>query len=185
MARTRDSKKRAMLDREARDKIATARLDAVKHAPPLDVSKMPDSVALMEEVMQHFFFRAKIEERSLAHATGKVRASDADWRRVDEAFMRAAQVAEKVARYRHAQLSAIKLADDINAKKYDHATLDELVAKINGGLCKLAPLLDLDAIRESQDVEKRRRSCARVDSSDVRGGPRRRRVGRPKEPGSP
>jgi hypothetical protein len=157
MARTRGSKNRAIPHREARDKIATARLDTVKHAPPLDFSKIPDSVALMEEVMRYFFFHAKIEERALAHATGKVRASNADWRRVDEAFMRAAQVAGKVAPYRHAHLSAIKLADDINAKRYDHATLDELVAKINAGLCKLAPLLDIDAIRESQGVEKRRR----------------------------
>ena len=157
MARTRGSKNRAILDREARDMIATARLDMLKHAPPLDFSKMPDSVAVMEEVMQYFFFRAKTEERALAHAAGKGRASDAVSRRVEEAFMRAAQAAEKVAPYRHAQLSAIKLADDINAKRYDHATLDELVARINGELCKLAPVLDLDAIRESQGVENCRR----------------------------
>jgi hypothetical protein len=38
----------------------------------------------------------------------------------------------KVARYRHAQLSAIKLAGDINAKVTDSASLDELIAKLKG-----------------------------------------------------
>jgi hypothetical protein len=35
--------------------------------------------------------------------------------------MQAVRAAEKVARYRHAQLSAIKLAGDINAKVTDGA----------------------------------------------------------------
>jgi hypothetical protein len=39
-----------------------------------------------------------------------------------------------VARYRHAQLSAIKLAGDINAKVTDSASLDELIAKLKGEL---------------------------------------------------
>jgi hypothetical protein len=62
--------------------------------------------------------------------------------------MQAVRAAEKVARYRHAQLSAIKLAGDINAKNYDNATLDELLVKIKAELTKLGPILDLEAIRE-------------------------------------
>jgi hypothetical protein len=64
-------------------------------------------------------------------------------------------VAEKVARYRHPQLSAIKLAGDIHAKNYDNASLDELLVKIKDELRKLGPLIDLDAIRESHDAENR------------------------------
>ena len=36
---------------------------------------------------------------------------------------------EMVARYRHAQLSAVKIAGDINARVADDASLDELLAK--------------------------------------------------------
>jgi hypothetical protein len=46
-----------------------------------------------------------------------------------------------VARYRHAQLSAIKLAGDINAKVTDGASLDEMIAKLKGDLHKLAPTM--------------------------------------------
>jgi hypothetical protein len=45
--------------------------------------------------------------------------------------MQAVRAAEEVARYRRAQLSAIKLAGDINAKVPDSASLDELIAKLN------------------------------------------------------
>jgi hypothetical protein len=109
----------------------------------------------MEEVMRYFFFRAKIEERALTHTAGEGRAGEADWRRIDEAFMRAVHVAEKVARYRHAQFSAIKLAGDIKATKYDDATLDELLAKLNAELRKLGPLIELDSTREPHGVEAR------------------------------
>ncbi len=47
----------------------------------------------------------------------------------------------EVARYRHAQLSAIKLAGDINAKVTDGASLDDLLVKIKGELEKLKPIL--------------------------------------------
>jgi hypothetical protein len=96
--------------------------------------------------MRHFYFRAKFEERL---------GDQAEWRRVDEAFMQAVHVAEKVARYRHAQLSAIKLAGDINARVADDVSLDELLVKIKEELVKLGPLIDLDAIRDAQGVENR------------------------------
>jgi hypothetical protein len=66
------------------------------------------------------------------------------------AFMQAVRAAEKVARYRHAQLSAIKLAGDINATVTDSASLDELIAKLKGELHKLAPIIDLDALHASR-----------------------------------
>jgi hypothetical protein len=55
-----------------------------------------------------------------------------------------------VAKYRHAQLSAVQLAGDINATVTDDASLDELLVKIKDELRKLGPLIDLEAIREPQ-----------------------------------
>ena len=49
-----------------------------------------------------------------------------------------------MAKYRHAQLSAVRLAGDINAKMIpDNATLDDLLVKIKDELRKLGPLIDL------------------------------------------
>jgi hypothetical protein len=59
------------------------------------------------------------------------------------------------ARYRHAALSAVRLAGDINATVTDGLSLDELLVKIKDELRKLGPLIDLEAIREQQVVENR------------------------------
>jgi hypothetical protein len=76
-------------------------------------------------------------------------------RRPTRLFVQAVTIAEKVAKYRHAQLSAVRLAGDINATLTDNASLDELLVKIKSELVKLGPLIDLDAIREQQGVENR------------------------------
>ena len=65
-------------------------------------------------------------------------------------MLKAGAAAEKVARYRHAQLSAVKIAGDINARVTDNASLDELLVKIKDESTKLAPLIDLEVIREPQ-----------------------------------
>jgi hypothetical protein len=93
----------------------------------------------MEGVMRHFYLRALIEESM---------GAEADWNAIDSLMQKALAAAEKVARYRHAQLSAVKLAGDINARVPDDATLDELVAKIKSDLITIGPLLDLEVIRE-------------------------------------
>jgi hypothetical protein len=72
------------------------------------------------------------------------------------AFMQALRAAEKVARYRHAQLSAVKLAGDINAKLTDSASPDELIAKLKGELHKLAPTMTQRCARAA-GVENRGR----------------------------
>jgi hypothetical protein len=59
-------------------------------------------------------------------------------------MQKALAAAEKVARYRHAQLSAVRLAGDINAGNNDDVTLDELLATIKSELVKLGPHLGLD-----------------------------------------
>jgi hypothetical protein len=66
------------------------------------------------------------------------------------------QVAKKVARYRHAQLSAIKLAGDIKAKVITEGSLDELIAKLQDELRELGPgIIDLEVRREPQGREPR------------------------------
>jgi hypothetical protein len=51
--------------------------------------------------------------------------------------------AEKVARYKHAQLSAVRLAGDISGKM-DDVSLDELLVTIKQEWAKLGPLIGLD-----------------------------------------
>jgi hypothetical protein len=60
-----------------------------------------------------------------------------------------AEVAEKVARCKHAALNAVKLAGDISTRSaMESMSLDELLVRIKTELTKLAPLIDLEAIRE-------------------------------------
>jgi hypothetical protein len=98
----------------------------------MDFKASFDSLEIMEGVTRHFFLRALIEESM---------GSQTDWNAVDSLMLKALAAAEKVARYRHAQLSAIKLAGDMNAKVTDGASLDDLLVKIKGELEKLKPIL--------------------------------------------
>lgn len=145
MARLHGSKNRKTLEREAAEKIIAARIEMAGKAPSIDFSERLDSLEIMEAAMRHFYLTARIEQSLRRWA---------DWKRADSALMRAVAVAEKVARYRHAQLSAVKLAGDLNAKM-EGASLDEIIEQIKAELVRLGPLLDLDAIRESQRNEER------------------------------
>ena len=110
--------------------------DSIRNAADIDATidfkASFDSLEIMEGVTRHFFLRALIEESM---------GSQTDWNAVDSLMLKALAAAEKVARYRHAQLSAIKLAGDINAKVTDGASLDDLLVKIKGELEKLKPIL--------------------------------------------
>ena len=68
------------MPRNEKRKIAAARAELVKNAAPLDFCMPLDSLDVMEHAMRHFYFRAKIEERT---------GDRPDWRRVDDAFWRA------------------------------------------------------------------------------------------------
>jgi hypothetical protein len=123
--------------------------DSIRNATDIDATidfkASFDSQEIMEGVTRHFYLRALIEERM---------GSQIDWNAVDSLMLKALAAAEKVARYRHVQLSAIRLAGDINAKVADGASLDELLVKIKGNLEKLKPILgpiiDLEVAREPQ-----------------------------------
>ena len=110
--------------------------DSIRNAADIDATidfkASFDSLKIMEGVTRHFFLRALIDESM---------GSQTDWNAVDSVMLKALAAASKVARYRHAQLSAIKLAGDINAKVTDGASLDDLLVKIKGELQKLKPIL--------------------------------------------
>jgi hypothetical protein len=95
-----------------------------------------DSLHVIETAMQHFFIRAKSAGRKAEE--------------VDEDYKRAAALAALVAPYRHARLSAVKLAWDQNNPLpfRDDATADELRAELMKRLEILtsAGLIDLQAL---------------------------------------
>jgi hypothetical protein len=64
------------------------------------------------------------------------------------AHLAAAAIAEKIAPYRHARLSAVKLAGDPNnpVRIHDNASLDELRELVKLHYDRLAPILDLKSL---------------------------------------
>jgi hypothetical protein len=163
MPRAKGSKNHRTLEREMAKRAAAAHAELAKSAPPLDFSMPLDSLDVMEQAMRHFYFQAKIGERL---------GDGADLRRVDDAYMQAVRVAEKVVRYRHTQLSAIKLAGDVNATIVDNMSLDELLVKIKDELRKLGPLIDLKAILEPEG--SRTEGGSTVESRTIEHGWRSR-----------
>jgi hypothetical protein len=134
------SKNRKTVEREKAKKIAALRAEISKNAPPIDFNAQLDSLDMMEGVMRHFYFRAMIE-RSVGDG--------ANWDKVDALMLKTLAAAGKVARYKHAQLSAGRLAGDISGKM-DDVSLDELLVTIKQEWAKLAPLIDLEAVRVPQ-----------------------------------
>ena len=96
-----------------------------------------DSLHVMEIGMQHFFTKAMTAKAN----NGKPEISDAT-------MLQAVSIAEKVAPYRHARLSAIKTAGDPNAHKEvgDDAPIAELKRLVEHHLMVLAPVLDLQIL---------------------------------------
>jgi hypothetical protein len=98
-----------------------------------------DSLHVMEEGMRHFYVRAVAAKRN-----------GLKQEIVDAAFRDAVAIAEKVAPYRHARLSAMKLAGDPNspARIKDSATAEELRAELMKHMMILIDggLIDLEAL---------------------------------------
>ena len=139
--RVKGSRNKRTLEREKSERIAAARAELAKNAPAIDYAASYDSLDIMEKVMRHFYVRALIEERM---------GSQTDWNAVDSLMLKALGAAEKVARYRHAQLSAVKIAGELKSGPADGATLDELLERIKHQLTKLGPILELEVVREPQ-----------------------------------
>jgi hypothetical protein len=106
-----------------------------------DVKITLDSLGVMEEAMRHFYAKALVEKSAGEHA---------DLKAVDAAMVQAATIARYVAAYRHAKLSAIRLAGEIKQGPTDGATLDELLERIKAELVTLAPILDLEVVSEPE-----------------------------------
>ena len=83
--------------------------------------RFSNSVSCLEMAMRHFFMRAEMGKNA-----GRKEAL------VDQDYRDAAILAAMVAPYRHARLSAVKLAGDPNnpARIKDDATADELRAEL-------------------------------------------------------
>ena len=144
MARRKGSKNKATMAKEAALDVAAKR--AAIHGTGLpDLKGSLDSLAVLEETMLHFYIKAKVEQ-SLGEK--------ANWAAVDAAIEKAALYAEKVAAFRHAKLSAIKLAGG-PPRPSDPATLDELIMGIKAELAKLSPILDLNALQVPEGIENR------------------------------
>jgi hypothetical protein len=93
-----------------------------------------DSLEMMEGVMRHFYFRALSEQRM---------GDDADWNSVDALMLKVLAAAEKVAKYRHAQLAAMRLSGDLNARP-ENVNLEELLASIRADWAVLGPLIEME-----------------------------------------
>jgi hypothetical protein len=139
--RIKGSRNKQTLEREKSERIAAARAELAQKAPAIDFAASFDSLDIMEKVMRHFYLRALIEERM---------GNQTDWNAVDSLMLKALGAAEKVARYRHAQLSAVKIAGELKSGPADGATLDELLERIKHQLTKLGPILELEVACEPQ-----------------------------------
>jgi hypothetical protein len=139
---------------------------AVKNAPPIDFKAPLDSLEIMEGVMRHFYQRALIEQRM---------GPQADWSVVDALMLKTLAAAEKVARYKHAQLSSVRLAGDISGKM-DDVSLDELLVTIKQEWAKLGPLIGLDPNQLLLLQGEENRPPVTVNGSEPEAlSPRRRR----------
>ena len=95
--------------------------------------------------MRHFYLKARIEE---------LLGTNADWKAVDTAMNEAGRWAREVAVYRHARLSAMKLAGDPNEVP-DKLTLEQLRSDIVAEVSRLGHVLDLEVVRSPQGIENR------------------------------
>ena len=96
----------------------------------------------METIMMHYYTQALSKK-----ALNKPEAE------IDAAMALALHAAEKCAPYRHARLTAIKLAGDPNnpLRMLDTASTEELKAEIMKHLKILAPVLDLEPLMALAD----------------------------------
>jgi hypothetical protein len=100
-----------------------------------------DSLSVLEEGMRHFYTRAM----QLKAVGGKPEEVDAN-------LLKAVDIAEKIAPYRHHKLAAIKLdKDPLPPGLRQDASLKELEAEMKKHWKRLAPVLDLEAMLVSSD----------------------------------
>jgi hypothetical protein len=113
--------------------------EAEQHVGSKYVDQVLDSLYVIEMAMRHFYMRAEMGKNA-----GRKEAL------VDQDYKDAATLAALAAPYRHARLSAMKLAGDPNSplRIRDDASADEIRAEIMKRLAVLtsAGLIDLQAL---------------------------------------
>jgi hypothetical protein len=113
--------------------------EAEQHVGSKYVDQVLDSLYVVEMAMRHFFIRAEMGKNA-----GRNQSE------VDEDFEKAAHLAALVAPYRHARLSAMKLAGDPNnpVRFKEDATADELRAEVMRIIARLSEsgIIDLQAL---------------------------------------
>jgi hypothetical protein len=88
---------------------------------------------------------------------------DADWNSVDTLMLRTLAAAEKVARYRYAQLSAMRLSGDLNVRP-ENVNVDELLEN-KAEWITVGPLIGMELVplgsrtEGSLTVESKRIEC--------------------------
>ena len=135
--------------------------EAEQHVSSKYVHQVLDSLYVLESAMRHFFIRAEMGKNA-----GRKREE------VDGDYKQAAALAALVAPYRHARLSAVKLAGDQNNPLpfRDDATADELRAELTKRLRLLvsADLIDLKAL-PVPDAGIAHQPVPGVDQSGING----------------
>jgi hypothetical protein len=113
--------------------------EAEQHVGSKYVDQVLDSLYVIEMAMGHFFIRAEMGKNA-----GRKEEE------VDEDYKQAAALAALVAPYRHARLSAVKVAGDPNSpvRFKDDASTDEIRAELMKRIAILqdAGLIDLQAL---------------------------------------
>jgi hypothetical protein len=89
----------------ARRKMALRRRAEYAEEREIDTRIQLDSLGVLEEVLRHFYFKARILE-SLK--------DEGDYDQVDRAWEQTGRWAEKVALFRHPRIASIRLAGDPN-----------------------------------------------------------------------
>jgi hypothetical protein len=139
--------------KKAAQRRAAARLGRVVPYD-LDKNEKLDPMALLEEVMQHFYRKAKIEE-----SLGRF----CDFRIVDNALQNAARNAREIVSFKHPRISAIKLAvADPNADLLrGDMTADEMREIIRRKLEEegLLPPRQVEHQGLVREVDEQRRRC--------------------------
>jgi hypothetical protein len=103
-----------------------------------------DSLAILEEVMRHFYCKARILEGL---------GTEGDFNEVDKAWAESGRWAKEVAAFRHAKIQSIRLAGDPNAPVLpEHMTFDQLRESIMADLQRLHEAGVLDLPRLTQGV---------------------------------
>ena len=109
-----------------------------------EIDTTMDSLAVLEEVMWHFYCKAKILESM---------GEEGDYEEVDKAWSETGRWAKEVAQFKHAKIQAIRLGGDPNAPVLpENMTLDELRDSIMADLERLRERGVLDLPRLPQSV---------------------------------